>query len=560
MDKNLEWLEDQAGRNLISRREFLRRAVIYTGSWAAAVAALRACSPAEDPTPTSAPVAPTKAPAEVPTATPVPIVDTGPKTGGTLITARSSPFTSLDPQLDATEGRARVSVLIYSTLVRMTNDGVIVGDLAESWENPDPNTWIFHLRSGVKWHDGTPFTSADVKYTLERVLDEDVGVAGRTEFLPITGITTPDDLTVKMTTDEPYSGLLSSFGGKYGAIVQKAAIEKWGDLKNNAMGTGPFMVEEWMPDSHLRLVKNPSYHHEGLPYLDGIEWQIVPDETNIIAALRAGTVHHTMLEDRQLADLVSDDENLVIQTGFTTGTDSIWANRLKEPFNIPGVCKAIDLALDREAIIQAATGGYAVLSGLVSPALSQYALPQNELAELYKRDIPRAKELLAEAGFPDGMDMELQNIGGYAALTAGAQVVVENLKEIGINAEINTLELGQWIDQFVNYEYGISMNSGSGALDPDIWFRYIHSQPEGKDWQTLNDPELDELTESIRRTVDIDKRIELVHELQTKVIEKGALIILYSPLNVEITQNTVEGYEPHPLNWSYNFDSAWLNE
>jgi peptide/nickel transport system substrate-binding protein len=222
--------------------------------------------------------------------------------------------------------------------------------------------------------------------------------------------------------------------------------------------------------------------------------------------------------------------------------------------------KAIDLALDRKAIMQAATGGYAVLSGLVTPALSEYALPQSELEQLYERDVERAKELLAEAGFPDGLEIELQNIGGYDALTAGAQVVVENLKDIGIDAEIVTLELGQWIDLFVQREYGITMNSGSGQLDPDVWFRYLHSQPLGVDWQSLNDPDFDAMTEEIRTTVDIDERIKLVKDLQRKVIEKGALIILYSPLNVEITQDTVKGYQPHPTNWSYNFDAAWLDE
>jgi peptide/nickel transport system substrate-binding protein len=560
MGKKSDELQEQLIKNYVSRRRFIQHALMASGGLAV-TGFLQACqTEAPIATSTPPPAGATAAPTAASTATPQPTATlSGPKQGGTLITARSAGFTSLDPQLDATEGRARMSVLLYSNLVQMDNEGIIVPVLAESWDNPEPTTWIFNLRQGVKWHNGKDFTSEDVRYTLERLLDEDLAISGRSEFLPITEIITPDEYTVELTTDGVFAGLLSSFGGKYGAIVQQEAIEEFGDLRNNAVGTGPFMVEEWVPDSHLLLARNPDYFLEGQPLLDGIEWRFVPDEANIIAGLRAGTIHHALLEDRQLADLVQGDETLNVQTAFTTSTDSIWANTLVEPFHIPELRQAISLAIDRDEVMQAATGGYAVYSGLVTPALSEYALPQEELAELYQRDVPRALELMEQAGFGDGLTIQLENISSVAALTAAAQVVANNLRDIGIEAEIVNYELGQWIDRFVGREYGISMNTGSGALDPEIWYRYLHSQPGGVDWQSLNDPELDELTEQIRATLDVDERVELVHELQRRTIEKGSMIILYSPLAVEITTTNVKDYQPHPLNWSYNFASAWLD-
>ncbi len=480
--------------------------------------------------------------------------------GGTLVTARSVQIPSLDPHLEATEGRARVSVLLYNNLVRMDNETKIVPDLAESWETPNPTTYVFKLRKGVKWHNGRELVADDVKYTLNRLVDKDIGSAGRAEFTPIATVQTPDKYTVTITTSEPFAALLTSLAGKYGAIVPEEAVKQHGDLKKVAVGTGPFMLDEWVPQSHIRLKRNPNYFRPGLPHLDGIEWRIVPDEANIVAGLRGGTIHHSVIEDRNLAALLRNDKGVTVHTLPVLSIDSLWMHTKTEPLGATKVRQAISLAIDRPAIIQAAVAGYGVLSGPMPPAHKLYALPPGELTQLYRRDVERAKALLREAGYPNGFKLELLTITGYPALTAGAQVVVANLKDVGIDVKLQTVESGVWIDRFVKGQYPATMNTGGGLIDPDIWFRYTHSAPQGRDWQALNDPELDVLLEKGRVTIDPNRRAEIYKDLQHRMLAKGSVIILYAPLMVDVTRNNIKGYVQHPTGWSYGLESVWLEK
>jgi peptide/nickel transport system substrate-binding protein len=531
-------------KRTITRRHLARSATLVGG--AGALALLHACG-GSSTKPES------KAPSPQPSAA-------GPQRGGTLVTARSGLTASLDPHLEAAELRARVSVLLYNGLVRMDNEGSMAPDLAASWETPDATTYVFKLRTGVKWHDGQEFVGDDVKYTLNRLLDEKTGSAGRTEFTPIKSIETADRQGVRVTTSEPFAALLASLGGKYGAIVPEAAIKQHGDLKKAAVGTGPFALEEWVPQSHLKLKRNAAYFRQNLPYFDTIEWRLVPDEANIVAGLRGGTYQHATIEDRNLATLLKNEKSLTVYTAPVLGTDSIWMNTNVEPLGMVKVRQAISLAIDRQAVIRAAVAGFGVLSGPVPPAQKQYALPENELAQLYKRDVDRAKALLAEAGLANGFKLDLWAIGGYPVLASGAQVVAANLKDVGIDVKIETVESGVWIDRFTKGQYPATMNTGGGLVDPDIWFRYAHSAPAGRDWQALNDPELDTLLERGRTTLDPARRADIYKELQRTMIRKGSIIILYAPQQVDIASNTVKGLTQHPTGWSYGLEAAWLEK
>jgi peptide/nickel transport system substrate-binding protein len=574
-------MSDQLFCRHLSRRQLLEVTLVTFGAGASGLL-LAACNASPPvPTPAAAPAAPTTAPApttvssaptaatSAPTATvaatpaaaaQATVTGTQPQRGGTLITARSVQIPSLDPQLEATEGRVRLSVLLYNGLVRMDDQSKIVPDLAASWDTPDPTTYIFTLRQGVKWHNGRELVADDVKYTLDRLLDEKVGSAGRAEFTPIKSVETPDKYTVKITTSAPFAALLTSLAGKYGAIVPQEAIKQYGDLKKNVVGTGPFMLEEWVPQSHAKLKRNPSYFREGLPYLDGIEWQIVPDESNIVAGLRGATIHHSAIEDRTLATVLKAEPNLTVSTLPTLATDSVWMNTTVAPLGVTQVRQAISLAIDRPAIIQAAVAGYGVLSGPMPPSSTLYALPASELQQLYARDVAKAKSLLKDGGFPNGFKLDLWTISGYSALAAAAQVIAANLKEVGIDAQIQTVESGVWITKFTGGQFPASMNTGGGLLDPDIWFRYMHSAPAGKDWQNLKDPALDVLLEKGRTTIDPSQRSEIYKEFQRTAITKGSIIILYAPVAVDVTQNTVKGFTQHPTGWSYGFETTWLEK
>ena len=177
-------------------------------------------------------------------------------------------------------------------------------------QSPDGKTWTFKLRRGVKFHNGRELAADDVKFTYERVLDPKVGSGGRGYFAAVESIETPDKSTVRIHTKAPSASLLAGLAGNWSAIVPRDEVEKRGDLRRTAIGTGPFILQEWVPQSHLKARRNPDYWDKSKPVVDAIEIKVIPDEASIIAQLRTGNIHHALLEDNKNYLLVKDDKRL----------------------------------------------------------------------------------------------------------------------------------------------------------------------------------------------------------------------------------------------------------
>src|SRR5205809_6029748 len=262
-----------------------------------------------------------------------------PKPGGTFVSARTTEATGLDPQLVPASSRSARSPMMYNQLVRFEPDMTPVPELAESWQvSPDGLQWTFKLRQGVKFHDGQELTSADVKFTFDRLFEKS---PGKSDFIAVDKVEPSGKYGVKFLTKEPFAGLLAALGGFWGFIISEAGIKKHGDLNKAALGTGPFMLQDWKVEQQMVLKRHPHHFKKGLPHVDEVILRIIPDEANIVAALRTGQIHHAFLEDNKNFNLLKDEKTLTGYRSSRLGYDFLNINASRGPLKDVRVRQAI---------------------------------------------------------------------------------------------------------------------------------------------------------------------------------------------------------------------------
>src|SRR6058998_2159580 len=268
-----------------------------------------------------------------------------PKSGSTFVSAQTTEATGLDPQLVPAFSRSRRSPMMYNQLVRFDAEMNPVPELAESWQvSPDGLTWTFKLREGVRFHDGQELSSADVKFTFDRLFERS---PGKSDFIAVDRVEPAGRYAVKFVTKEPFAGLLAGLGGFWGFIISEAGIKKHGDLNKAALGTGPFMLEDWKIEQQMVLKKHPGYFKKGLPHVDEVNLRIIPDEANIVAALRTGQIHHAFIEDNKNYNLLKDEKALTGYRSSRLGYDFLNINASRGPLKDVRVRQAISWAVDR---------------------------------------------------------------------------------------------------------------------------------------------------------------------------------------------------------------------
>jgi ABC-type transport system substrate-binding protein len=300
---------------------------------------------------------------------------------GTLISAQTTEATGLDPQLVPALSRSRRSPLTYNQLVRFDPDMTLQPELAESWQiSPDGLTWTFKLRQGVKFHDGQEFTSADVKFSFDRLLEK--SAAGKSDFNAVDKIEPAGKYAVKFVTKEPFAALVAALGGFWGFIVSEAGVKKHGDLNKAALGTGPFILDDWKVEQQMVFKRNPNYWKKGLPHVDELILRVIPDEANIVAALRTGQVHHAFIEDNKNYNLLKDEKSLTGYRSSRLGYDYLNMSANRGPLGDVRVRQAISWAVDRAQVMRVATAGFGRLTGAVHGAHEAVAAARRAVDEV----------------------------------------------------------------------------------------------------------------------------------------------------------------------------------
>ncbi|PYM40190.1 MAG: hypothetical protein DME12_16580 [Candidatus Rokuibacteriota bacterium] len=443
-----------------------------------------------------------------------------PKSGSTFVSAQTTEATGLDPQLVPAFSRSRRSPMMYNQLVRFDAEMNPVPELAESWQvSPDGLTWTFKLREGVRFHDGQELSSADVKFTFDRLFERS---PGKSDFIAVDRVEPAGRYAVKFVTKEPFAGLLAALGGFWGFVISEAGIKKHGDLNKAALGTGPFRLEDWKVEQQMVLKRHPQYFKKGLPHVDEVILRIIPDEANIVAALRTGQIHHAFLEDNKNFNLLKDEKTLTGYRSSRLGYDFLNINASRGPLKDVRVRQAISWAVDRSQVLRVAAAGF---GRLTAPATAP----------------------------------KLGVIPTFPTMVLGAPVVAAQLKRIGITAEIENVEYAVWIKRWLARDFDLTMNTTPGYADPDTaFFRALHST-KGQNWNSWSVPELDGLLEEGRRTLDPKKRKEIYDRVQILILENVPHLWLFSADTIDFTQATVKGFKQHPMTLLYGFEGVWLD-
>ena len=492
-----------------------------------------------------------------------------PKTGGTFRLHMGGSPRSLDPHFDTFPYNTAVTDLTNEALLKWSPDfSKIETELAEAMpEQPDPLTFTFKLKKGVKFHDvdpanGREFTSADVKYSLERQATDEAGKFQHAYYFKgkLESILTPDDQTVTIKTKEPYAPFLSYIASPWTVMIDRATVEKFGDLTEHAVGTGPFMFKEWQKDVKIDLVKNPSYRIPEQPYVDAISYIIAIDPDTAA----------TLYIDKQVDAIVAGQAQLQRlkeargdQSEYRAVPSQFWKQMrmspttkekpYKAPFNDPKVREAIIRAVDSQQVLDLVFSADGVLTyGPILPIYPLWTLKEDPAAF----DLKKAKDLMTAAGNPKVEGPMIWATGSPQADQIG-EVLKEQLAKIGVQVSLQPMELAAYYNQTYAYDYTFSHHTPLNNPDPDenlsayfgrnsTYFKHYN-----EDIFTLIDKQAGEL--------DTAKRQQIVQDVQKKIVNEFAVKFMYTTnLHIFVDKKVKNWFYPTDL-YDGRKATAWLN-
>ncbi len=446
----------------------------------------------------------------------------------------------LDPHMAEASITFQMILNMFDGLLYGDTDGSLKPALAEDYSvSEDGLTYTFTLRDNVTFHNGDPLTTEDVIYTFERLMGKETGEPLDANFEIIASVEAPDENTVVITLKEPNSAFLSYLTALDSAILPKSNDGKHND---NPIGTGPFKFNSYNPESNLILDKNENYWQEGLPYLDKVTFTFQPDDQTALLALQSGEMDIVAVGSHRIPEVENDfqleyqDSNTVLLLGF---------NQEREPFQDQRIRQAMNYAINKDDVIDAAFNGYATkLGSNMSPAMGAYF--KEGLEDVYPHDVEKAKELLAEAGYPDGFKTTL-SISSHAELYSNvAQVVVENLREAGIEAEIEVVEWGIWLERiYQGRDYDMTIIDFTGVLSPYETIKRYHTEASNNFFNYSNE-EFDQLMEEVIVETDENKQVEMFHRAQEVLSEDAAAVYMADYQIIWALNPKLEGYQLYP--------------
>ncbi|MDR2528791.1 MAG: ABC transporter substrate-binding protein [Synergistaceae bacterium] len=453
---------------------------------------------------------------------------------------------TLDPQQAVDTMSFAVTKHINEPLV--TVDGKtkeLTPVLAERWEILDQQTYKFYLRKGVKFHNGEPFTAEDVVFSLKRVADPKSAYANsRGRFIDMNGFEILDDHTLIVRTVGPVGGWLESMKHPYASIYSKKAVEQAGaDYFRNPVGTGPFKFKKWVKGESIELEAFEDYYGKK-PNFKNFHIRVLPDDSSRVIALETGKV------DMIYAAPANDQERLnqpssKVKVIKAPGLNLIYLgmNTQKKPLNDPRVRLAIDYAINKDAYDQVVYQGNSTRPAGPLVPLSTFtpAAPK-----IYPYDLAKAKALLTEAGYPEGMTVKLW-ISNFQDRVNGATVIQSMLAQVGIKVEIEAFESGVLDERLATKgqdliisTWGMQTNRDAGQF----WLPLFHSKAIGPtNWTILSDPELDRLIDTANATVDAAARKELFQRIWDKLDILHPMVCLSVPNELYGARKDLKGLE-----------------
>ena len=479
-----------------------------------------------------------------------------PRPGGALRISVGQAAGVLNPLLTRVNPEYLVSELLYSGLTRLRPDMTAEPDLAQSWiSTPDLATWTFTLRPGLRFHDGSDCTSADVAATFRAILDPKVASPARTNVGPIASIATPDPLTVVFTLRAGYADLPVALAYTNAKIIPAAIAG--GDLtrlSRSAVGTGPFKLVSFKPDRRVVVARNETYYHPARPYLDRVEVVVFPDGTANAAALIAGDIDLMANAETTEFDRLSSSEGVVALRTPSGQFLNVNMGCDQPPFADPRVRRALALTVDRTAMTGFVAQGYGT-PGEDTPISPAYHFYQAQPAT--KPDIAAARRLLTEAGHPDGLDLKLVASDTPGTRTQLAVALREMGRPAGFRIDVQTMPHATFLDQVWKkgpfYVGFYNMQATADAI-----FSLLYTSDAAWNETRWNNAEFDACIAQARATTDESKRRALYGQAQSLMHEQVPSVIPVFFDLLAARRSYVQGYVLHPRGAVFRLDEVWL--
>jgi peptide/nickel transport system substrate-binding protein len=459
----------------------------------------------------------------------------------------------LDPALMLSLNDYAIAFMIFNGLIWLDKNLQPQPDLAESWSSSDDlKTWTFKLKQGIKFQHGTPLTAEDVVYTFNRILDPDVGSPVSSVLAFIDGVEKIDDHTARFNLKTPNADTPTLLAIAHTRIVPHDLTGE--QLEKEPAGTGPFKLEAFVPGDHVELVRNDSYWQDGLPYLDRIRYLFMPEEATQIAALTGGSIDMMyQLGIENIPTIESDPETVPLPVRSGNYQDIVMRVS-EEPFTDNRVRMAMKLCVDRPGMQQAVLQGRGDLGNdhPIPPVNPYYA----QDIPLREQNVAQAKQLLADAGYEDGLDVTFHTSSVRSGFVEQAVTFQEMAKEAGINVNIERVPPDvYWSEYWMKVPLCMSQWSMRATAD-EILTVTMHSDADWNESDYKN-PELDQLIETARGEKDEDKRKELYAEAQHLIRDDGGIIVSYFRPIVMARRKEVQNFTAHPSHW-LDFKQTWI--
>ena len=460
--------------------------------------------------------------------------------GGSIVVGVQQDIDSLDPHKATAAGTKEIIFNIFEGLVKPDENGNLINAVASDYTiSEDGLVYTFTLRDNVKFHNGNVVTAEDVKYSLERVSGLLDGTPLISTLSTIKSVDILDEKTVQVTVENANTELIYSF---VAAIIPAGSGE---DETADPIGTGPFSFVSYKPQQGIVLAKNPDYWQEGLPYLDQVEFKIINSADTALLELQGGTIDfYAYLTDSQAQALQGSHQVISSPTNMV---QALFLNNAVEPLNDVRVRQAISYALDKEAINDFVGGGNGtLLSSAMLPTLKEYYVDLNDTYGT-TANVEKAKELMADAGYADGFDMEIAIVSTYEFHMQTGEVIVEQLKEIGINATIKGMENSSWLDEVYN---GRQFDATITVLTCDMTPGYLMNRfqtDSSKNFINFQSAEYDEIYAKAQAALDPDEKAGYYKELQKILCDQAGSVFIQAPANQTAISSKLEGYKFYPV-------------
>jgi len=471
--------------------------------------------------------------------------------GGALVVAQGVEPPGLDPTIATSAAIPRVVYgNVLEGLVRIDRNGKIIPALASSYKiSPDGKEYTFSLKKGVKFHDGKAFDVEDVKFTFGRLMDSQITIPNRRYYQDIEAIEVVDPHTVKFKLKNVNSMFLFNLARPDSIITHKEAADK---LKTAPVGTGAFKFVEWVRGDRIVLEKFAAYHRKGFPYLDKVTFKFIGDPSAQIAALKAGDIDVIGYDvSPENALLLEKDPKFRVFNGYTTTEVILSTNQTRKPFNDVRVRRAMAHAIDRSALIKGAMSGYGSPIGSHMDPGNPYYI---DLTSVYPYHPEKAKQLLAEAGYPNGFEAVIKLPERFAYAKRSGEIIADMLSKVGIQLKIELTEWGQWIDRvFRNADFDLTVIGHSEPFDIDIY-----ANP--KYYFRYDNPKFQETLKKAEMEPNEKKRRELYAECQKMITEdavNGFLFVL--PSLPTMKKEVMNWWKDYPMT-AQDVTEVWIQK